>query len=342
MSYAQDIPNEGDFILFNNFTEKVESITITTDLTKCIINLLSENPNPDTLINSTHIGICLYDNNAKEIIYDSPTIKITDIQGTTISINITEVPYINNVITMLNSENVDAYVYNKSEKLLNPDIDISINYNDRLTYINDPSKYFVKGQNIKICYSSEKEMHNLYTDNVIDNETTYRIIDVSTLPDMNVYTLDGIIDLYKLDNHFYHNNAIYNSEAINSSFLQLDTNAPYMLKICPSHLQAAQYILRVEGNTYNYVMSHNNNSLMRINTDIAETPLLFQNHIDEIYSATIYNYDPLILKDIFSDPSTIYNASTDLYLYRDFPITIKKYQNVILKPQSDQTVLTDS
>jgi len=73
-----------------------------------------------------------------------------------------------------------GYIYSAEELIIN-DVytDISINYDLKQTYITDNKQHFVKNQVIKICLSSEEEIHNNYTKNIIDNETAYRIIDVS-------------------------------------------------------------------------------------------------------------------------------------------------------------------
>jgi len=63
-----ELPYTGNFILFNNFTEKIVSVEKTGNRFK--LGLLDENPNIDTIRYSDKIGICVYDNRKKDIISD--------------------------------------------------------------------------------------------------------------------------------------------------------------------------------------------------------------------------------------------------------------------------------
>ena len=144
---------------------------------------------------------------------------------------------------------MQCYVYNSTELII-PYEDISVNFKLKQTYITDHKQHFIKDQVIKLCLSNEAEIHNNYTNNIIDNETAYRIIDISSYlneeeHEMNyVYVLDGIFDLYKLNNKMYHNNAAYVQD--DNYITALNTSTPYIVKLCPVHLRAAQYLLRVD------------------------------------------------------------------------------------------------
>jgi hypothetical protein len=109
---------------------------------------------------------------------------------------------------------IQGYVYSAEELIIDDLTDISTNYNLKQTYIKDNKQHFVINQVIKICMSSEEEIHNNYTKNIIDNETAFRIIDISIndSDEDNIqytYILDGIFDFYKLNNKIYHNKAEY-------------------------------------------------------------------------------------------------------------------------------------
>jgi len=47
-----------------------------------------------------------------------------------------------------------------------------------------------------------------------------------------------------------------------------------------------------------------------------------------------------MLKHIYTDVSVIFNSDDNLYVYRDFPVTIKKDRIAILRPYPEQETLT--
>ena len=373
ISYALDTPNKGDFILFNNFTEKITYIE-KTNSTEFKIMLLDENPNKDIIKNSNNIGLCIYDNIQKEIIADICPLTIQEVNILDCSkynyninnsfIKITEDDenlYDNSIedeITLTKLADlckdssildtssyfingIQGFIYPADEILLDL-TDISVNYNDKRTYITDTKQHFIESQVIKICYTDETELHNHYTKNAIDNETTYRIIDVSLNTDESVvYTLDGLFDIYKLNNKIYHNKAEYSQEQ--QLLSRLNTLNEYKIKICPAHLRAIQYILRIDDFGEEIVQKYNQGTLQKIKIKYANKPLLFESYLDTIYSAYIINYDPDFLKNIWINPSIIFTKDEDsLYSYKEFPITLDKGRTVILRPDKKQNKLTNT
>ena len=373
ISYALDTPNKGDFILFNNFTEKITYIE-KTNSTEFKIMLLDENPNKDIIKNSNNIRLCIYDNIQKEIIADICPLTIQEVNILDCSkynyninnsfIKITEDDenlYDNSIedeITLTKLADlckdssildtssyfingIQGFIYPADEILLDL-TDISVNYNDKRTYITDTKQHFIESQVIKICYTDETELHNHYTKNAIDNETTYRIIDVSLNTDESVvYTLDGLFDIYKLNNKIYHNKAEYSQEQ--QLLSRLNTLNEYKIKICPAHLRAIQYILRIDDFGEEIVQKYNQGTLQKIKVKYANKPLLFESYLDTIYSAYIINYDPDFLKNIWINPSIIFTKDEDsLYSYKEFPITLDKGRTVILRPDKKQNKLTNT
>ena len=377
MSYILNTPNVGDFIIFNNFTEKITYIDKLED-NKFKITLLDENPNTETIKNASNIGLCVYDNIQKEILANIYPLNITDssfmtctydtydVNNSYVEISDIDVDYTDSSITMdllsehcLNSSHIDTsnyfingiqgYIYNADEILL--DItDISVNYNLKETYITDTKQHFVENQNIKICFATEEELHNHYTKNAVDNETTYRIISVDSSTIINpeneedeittfTYTLNGIVDLYKLNNKMYHNRAEYVQER--ELLSPLDTSIPYKLKLCPAHLNAAQYILRVDSYAEDKTLFYNNATIQKTRVTYADKPLLFDNYLDTIYSATIIDYDPDFIKNIWCDITKVFKQTDKLYSYNNIPLTLDKYRTIILRPDVNQTKLTN-
>ena len=376
ISYAIDTPKTGDFIIFNNFTEKITFIEKSGN--DFIISLLDENPNKDTIKNSSYVCLCIYDNIEKNIIADIYPLTVTDISILDSSkyrydvnnsfikvseddsslyedteLTLTKLSELCNNSSILDSSNyflnsIQGYIYSADEIIIeNPVNDISVNYSDNRTYIIDKQQHFIKNQVIKICYADETEIHNHYTKNAIDNETAYRIIDVSLLPlneetqEQNVvYTLDGLFDFYKLNNKIYHNKAEYIQDSDNI-LIKLNTENPYKIKLCPAHLRAAQYILRVDTIGEEVYYQYNWATESKVKVKYTNKPLLFDSYLDTTYSAYIVDYDPDHLKNIWIDPKTIWKDSDNLYSYKNFPVTLSKNRTVVLRSDKEQTRLTN-
>lgn len=357
ISYSMDTPKTGDFIIFNNFTERALQVTdaiTVSDNAQFNILLCDENPNPQTLINSSYVGLCIYDNLSKEIIDDVYPLNVSVINiiepdfsdesymdytynQSYVVVNVScDTPQYEVLINLQNNnilqnnKNIQGYIYSADEMLLDVS-DISVNYNERSTLVTDYTQHFVENQVIKICYTSEKEIHNHYTQNAIDNEYVLRITDVSTTIDGSViYTLDGIIDLYKLNNKLYHNKAEHITNA--NELSPLCTSYPYIIKMCPAHLRAAQYILRISDMGQESIAYYNGAEMNEITVQYEYMPLLFNEYLDTTYSAATYSYDPYMLRSIYVDTSVLYSEEDQFYEYRNMPVTIKKGRIAILKP----------
>lgn len=216
-----EVPYTGNFILFNNFTEKVVSVTKTGSTYK--LGLLDENPNPDTIRNASYVGICVYDNKKKDIIsdicpvelvgpneffdaskdspysYNKSYITVKDNpeiymdNGTVI--NDISLGYLATSHIIESSTYLTAYVYSATEII---PADISVNLKEGYSLItesNSNGPKFVEGQVIKICYSDDRDIHNHYTKNTIDNESVYRISKIEQIDSSVIYTLAGIVDV---------------------------------------------------------------------------------------------------------------------------------------------------
>lgn len=366
ISYAITPPNIGDFIIFNNFTERVVNIEKGTDAFK--LTLLDENPNYETILNSSYVGLCIYDNLQKTILSDIYPLEVTDnthiheqyeyhIYDTNKSYimvkqldstmelsddNITLVSLYNQCVSNDNylNNHINAYIYSANEYILDADKVITVDYDNKLTYIKDSVQHFMKNQVIKICLTNDVLLHNQYTRKSIDNETTYRIIDVienseSVLP--YTYIIDGIVDVKKLNNKLYHNN---NDVTVTSKVSPLQVANKYKLKMCPAHLRAAQYILRIDSYGEELAYKYNNSTIMKTRVEYCPSPLLFNDYLDTTYSAQIYDYDPKLLQNIWCNPLTLYTENDPLYVYRNFPVTVNKGRTVIMLPNTEQTVLS--
>lgn len=367
ISYAIDTPKPGDFIIFNNFTEQVLNITKTNDIYK--FTLVDESPNREILQNSSHVGLCIYDCIQKDILVDIYPFEVKkfytfdssyyrfDVNNSYIEVKKTDKMlnasafddiYNKSIESSVNSSinssafftnSINAYVYTANEYVFDSSDDIILDTSNILSYIHTSNKkqYFMKNQVIKICYADETVIHNDYTDKAIDNETAYRIINVNQNDDKTfTYTINGLIDLDKFNNKLYHNNACRTM----SDGGKLITKNPYKLKMCPAHLRAAQYILRVNGYGEEFTSRYNKGVVQRTTVTYDPKSLLFDSYLDTTYSAQIFDYDPKLLQNIWINAKNQYEDEA-LYIYRDKPVTISKGRNIILRPDISQNILSE-
>lgn len=372
ISYAIDTPKPGDFIIFNNFTEQVLNITKTNDIYK--FTLVDESPNREILQNSSHVGLCIYDCIQKDILVDIYPFEVKkfytfdssivdssyyrfDVNNSYIEVkdtsdmlnasafkDIYEKSIESSVNSSINSSafftnSINAYVYTANEYVFDSSDDIILDTSNLLSYIHTSNKkqYFMKNQVIKICYADETVIHNDYTDKAIDNETAYRIINVNQNEDKTfTYTINGLIDLDKFNNKLYHNNACRTM----SDGGKLITKNPYKLKMCPVHLRAAQYVLRINGYGEEFTSRYNKGVVQRTTVTYDPKSLLFDSYLDTTYSAQIFDYDPKLLQNIWINAKNQYEDEA-LYIYRDKTVTISKGRNIILRPDISQNILSE-
>lgn len=374
ISYAIDTPKPGNFIVFNNFTEQVLSIQ-KEDSSNYKFILVDESPNREILANSSYVGLCIYDCIRKDILvdiypfsvqkfytHDSSIIdssyyrfdlnnsyinvkKTTKVLNASAfddiyqkSIDKTANSSINSSAFFINS--INAYLYTANEYVFdNINNELTVDTSNNLSYVhitNDNKQKFMQNQVVKICYTDETQIHNDYTDNAIDNETAYRIINISQNEDNTfTYTLNGIVDLQKFNNKLYHNKA---KRKLNPGG-KLTTLNPYKLKMCPAHLRAAQYVLRVNSYGEEFTSRYNKGVVQRTSVTYEPKPLLFDSYLDTTYSAQVFDYDPKLLQNIWIDASIQY-TNENLYVFKDKPVTISKGRNIILKPDSSQNILS--
>lgn len=373
ISYAIDTPKPGNFIIFNNFTEQVLDISKNNDIYK--FTLVDESPNREILQNSSYVGLCIYDCIQKDILVDIYPFEVQEFY--TFDSSIIDSSYYrfdvnNSYITVKKTSNmlnagafddiykksietpgnpsiasaafftnsINAYVYTANEYVFDLNDKIILDTSNLLSYIHtsDKKQYFMKNQVIKICYTNETVIHNDYTNKAIDNETAYRIINVNQNEDKTfTYTINGLIDFDKFNNKLYHNNACRTMD--NGG--KLITKNPYKLKMCPAHLRAAQYVLRINSYGEEFTSRYNKGVVQRTTVTYDPKSLLFDSYLDTTYSAQVFDYDPKLLQNIWINAKVQYENEA-LYIYRDKPVTISKGRNIILRPDISQNILSES
>lgn len=360
ISYALDVPTIGDYIVFNNFTERVVNIIKVSDNSYKLM-LLDGNPNPDTIRYANEIGLCLYDNNKKEIITDIFPLTKTDLYIDDKSF--TE----NNIYDSANSymtvetanndldvivdnidktpkylyNNINAYVYNATSMLFTDLTNLSVDYNANETYIQDNVQRYKENDVIKLSYLKKTDMFNNYVNDITCcNEACYKIkriyTDIIDNTEIIVYVLDGIFDLYKLNNKIYNN--------ISEHSLSADNILSYnklQVTISPAHLSAAQYVLRTAENGSELTYNYNGTAISRTQVTYEGSPLLFNSYLDTNYSAMIQKFEPKLLDNMWNYNVT-FTHNDNIYKYTNVPVTIDKGRQIIIKYDEEQTGLSDT
>ena len=366
ISYALDTPKINDYMLMTNLTEQVYDITLKTGSTYRL-NMKSSNMQKQNIyVKEGYVNLCVYDDNRKIILYktDEP-IKCTSTSAPTssdmtnrlygngyIELNIIDSSlksYINEINSSVN--NINMYVINATELSIDTSTSEIINYIDsstRMAFIKlenektvdaaEKAEYFNKDTMIKISMflnSSEGKHIDI-------SETAYRIIDISTRTTDTTtetgYVIDGNID-------FSYINKLHNTNLYKNGGFAKNTNTyiynPQDISVVmkPLNTEPVEYSLRVTNDALETVYVYGDYDYYSINTDVSynSKQLMFNSYFDDSYSGYVMSYNPASLSEIWSiDSSTIYDSSTsDLYLYRNYPVTIPQNKNVIVKPGSD-------
>lgn len=376
ISYAVDVPYEKDYIVFNNFTERFIKCSGSNGTYK--LSLLDSNPNPDTIRHSKEVGICVYDNVKKEIVTDIYPLHVKDISiidvinedndtynhassHITVSTSDTNLQkqISEEVQYHITEEHMLCYVYNATSllftdiKITEMDEYIRVDYDNNETTViipnnEDEHTVYKDGDVIKLCYfkkhAADKSLYNHYTE--ICNEVSYRIKYVNSIlleedgTYDHIYVLDGIFDLYKLNNKLYNNIAKHEINSEDTDVYKL-TYETIGISISPAHLNAVQYILRAAAAGEEIADTYNGATISKTAVTYEGCPLLFNSYLDTNYSISIFRYNPKTLSDMwYTDFSSyIANDNDKLYLYNNKPITIDKDRILFITYDELQDIL---
>lgn len=115
----------------------------------------------------------------------------------------------------------------------------------------------------------------------------------------------------------------------------LKTLSPMRLKVLmkPLHIVPVMYSLRVDADAEERIYLYGDEGYYAQNTTIQYNTqqLLFNEYFDDSYAATVFNYDPIGLKEIWNSSMADEFANADLYLYENHPVTVDAKRNVIIK-----------
>lgn len=330
LSYAIPVPNNNDYVIFENLSEICAGAEESDNVTH--LSMLDENPKSIYLYNpSTQIKICIYD---KMLQRDYINIGPFNVIDSSCQDALTDTAYQDdsyiNIDASIDSSILDCindtqkyvtYVLNVTEhkvKLFgDPD---PINNNTRIYFESyevdgEPYQVFNNRDVIKIRYYINNES---VVDSSTINETTYRIISVDKEDVGYVYTIYGLI------NEFAYNDP-----------------DNYTITMSLANHSSVHYVSRVVGDaqTYNYSIG-NGNYALRYSFKYDPKQMLINYYIDDTYSGIIYDYDAIDLKKTWFNIADSFDASNmDLYYYHEFPITVPQGRQVVFHHHDIDNVL---
>lgn len=224
-------------------------------------------------------------------------------------------------------------------------------YNDKTTrtcfvpYGDDYATTFLEDTMVKIDVYYKNPARDSY---VFVNECAYRVlqnITVDNLPytlddgtKVNVpgYIIDGLFCPDFMETRSSRNIYIQNDNDDDADTVQYQLS-DFRFVMKPLHIVPVQYLLRVNRDSRER-MYHYNDLFYSSYVTVEYNPrqLLFDSYFDDSYSATISTFEPLTAKQMWRNMSdTIVPSDYMLYVYKDFPVTIEKHRNVIIRPSID-------
>ena len=116
----------------------------------------------------------------------------------------------------------------------------------------------------------------------------------------------------------------------------------------PLHIVPVQYMLRVNKDARERMYRYSK-YFYGSNVQVEYNPrqLLFDSYFDDSYTASISRFEPLDAKQMWRDLSEVIievdadGTPYNLYAYRNFPITVQKNRNVIVRPSSEMPQIKD-
>lgn len=359
ISYALDTPKANDYLIISNMTEQVYDITDGAD-GQTVIRMKSSNGQPskqNIYTDNGYVTLCIYDDNLQRIVAEVdvvPVIKVESPTGTKLStvapdgqitVSTSVIPdEMKALYTDVNrlDNNINMYVINATTvEISEEQQDAIINdWTEREAYIPVDSKYidtFPVDTMVKICVIGQMPDSD---DPLYINEVACRIKRAKQMTTESVgYVVNTNIDCDFLNN--VRNRNIYNIKGEYSieGGETLKTLSPMKLKILmkPLHIVPVMYSLRVDADAEERIYLYGDEGYYAQNTTIQYNTqqLLFNEYFDDSYAATVFNYDPIGLKEIWNSSMADEFANADLYLYENHPVTVDAKRNVIIKPSDN-------
>jgi len=328
ISYAIDTPKNNDYLMLDNCTEICTGMTYDASPGVMVLSMLDENPDKIYLYDSSNhaidINICVFDMVELQDVGNFGPYRIIESyrQNAVDDVNYGDDSYIKvactdtSLLDYVNDRRYRTYVKNVNEyPLIGYDgiYNVTNDYDRNVCYVDfgDSIPRFNLKDVVKVRYYMGVDVSSGRGE--IINEVAYRIVDIEKV-DFEivgfkyVYTLNGLVDMVLIDR---------------------DDVTPVLMYAATSMVR---YVTRVEGDgfEYNYAVG-NGTYLIRDRFSYNSTMMFLDDYIDDTYSGIVYDYDPDELKAVWFDVFDAFEPDNmDLYMYRDFPVSVDIDKPVIL------------
>lgn len=240
---------------------------------------------------------------------------------------VTETIVDNNLVTLFNQDGIGKFMVTV---LKNTTIDERIDYATMLTPI------YHAGDVVKLTYEVFKQKYNEYDFFDYKGETTYRITSVeqhknyasgvldtyqNTASVTYIYNLDGSVNTHLLD-------GLYNNTS--------ETNTSIYCKLSYPCFDFMDYIVEAKsvGDEEVIVKNITNNANETLETRMTvaydSSRWFASDYLDGTYSMYNIDYKPERLKSNWFNASTLFDNSSEIYRYSNYPVTLAKDRALIV------------
>ena len=376
ISYAIDTPKKDDYIILTNLTERSEEIVANYADRKITIYMGFNNPGKQNIFNQTNgsVTLCVYDDEYREILAQAIDIPVKAIsysgdKGPSVTVDYFDInETLRNLIPTVNDKtnDINLYVLNTTEVPLESDLTdkyIVIDKEEFITFIPVSDAYantFLGDTMIKICVNNFSSDNEIAENEVFSDECAYRVLypETRTFPtgengqtvEICGYVIEGVFCPQWLEE--LSNRNIYTRldepqwNGTEEMYIYKTRSLNFVMK--PLHIVPVQYMLRVNKDARERMYKYST-YFYGSNVQVEYNPrqLLFDSYFDDSYAASISRFEPLDAKQMWRDLSdVITEADADgtpynFYAYRNFPITVQKNRNVIVRPSSKMPQIRD-
>ena len=368
ISYAIDTPKKDDYIILTNLTERSEEIVENHTTGDITIYMGFNNPGKQNIFNQTNgsVTLCVYDDEYREILAQSIDIPVKSIsysgdKGPSVTVasnNLTSelkelIPTVND-----KTNDINLYILNTTEVPLETELTekyVVIDKEENTTFIPVNAAYantFLGDTMIKICVNNFSSDNGLAENTVFSDECAYRVLypetrefpsDDSQPIYINGYVIEGVFCPQWLSD--IRNRNIYTltgQQGTGNDAMNIYKTRSLDFVMKPLHVVPVQYMLRVNKDARERMYKYGT-YFYGSNVQVEYNPrqLLFDSYFDDSYAASISTFEPLDAKQMWRDLRGVItetdenNTPYNFYAYRNFPITIEKNRNVIVRPSSE-------
>lgn len=353
ISYAIDTPKKNDYILLSNLTERVYEL-----VDKRTLTMKSNNLNKQLLyVENGLVDFVVYNEETNQILSEQTVasqLKSFEKPSGKVSVHnkpdgkLVLVSDISDDIFKYQKEindksnHINLYVLSANKMDLRDTVIINNIQTHRCSILSDGRDAYDKFNEDNVVKVSV--YHKDSNETVFDNQTAYRIIkkklvnvqeeDVLKLKTQLI--LDGNIDISYLDSLNNINVYKFNKRL---DVMNEYSRSKVSVVLEPLHQQGVVYTLRADSDAEEKSVRYYENEYhtMVSTFKYMDKQLLFSSYFDDSYSMKVYDYEPQMLEEMWFDvtESPLAQEDTELYMYRNHPVTLAKNRFVIVRPGTE-------